>query len=421
MANRLEIIRYSTQRLFREEVFDTLKGYASLFPTSKDAKILLKPNLNSNMNALTGNTTDLRILSILIEFFKEQGYINITIGEGTNSGFYRNRIGVISRLRIDALAQYYGIEVKDLNYAEPYEIVFDKGVRTHVARECVEADLFINLPKLKTHFETGMSVCLKNLMGCLVGQESKKKTHLKLATNILRLNKAVRPHLHIVDGLIAMEGLGPSRGMPVRLDTIIMGTDPYLVDLACCRLVKFDYKRVSTLRVAEEKGLLNSDHHEFVDTVDLRGIPRQFKPPKANLFARFIHSPKRQRYFMAIRNTPLFTYLASTKWFGQFLYLTGLRQDKFLSEEMHFSGLKVDETLCDECNLCRDYCPLGQELPKGFAPLNEDCIGCLYCYMVCPQEAIKFEGNLGFLEEQMRQYGHVIRKLHNRRGKRNEE
>ena len=166
-------------------MFTTLKGYTDLFPTSKDAKILLKPNLNSNMNALTGNTTDLRILSILVQFFKELGYDNIIIGEGTNSGFYRNRIGVISRLRIDALARYYGIKVKDLNYAEPYEVLFDEGVSTHVARDCVEADLFINLPKLKTHFETGMSVCLKNLMGCLVGQESKKKTHRNLATNIL--------------------------------------------------------------------------------------------------------------------------------------------------------------------------------------------------------------------------------------------
>ena len=109
MINRLDIIRYSTRQVFREEVFTTLKGYADLFPTSKDAKILLKPNLNSNMNALTGNTTDLRILSILVEFVKEQGYSNIIIGEGTNSGFYRNRIGVISRLRIDALARHYGI------------------------------------------------------------------------------------------------------------------------------------------------------------------------------------------------------------------------------------------------------------------------------------------------------------------------
>jgi len=148
-----------------------MEQFGDLLPADKGARILIKPNLNSNMNALTGNTTDLRILSALLSYLKTSGYLNITIGEGTNSGFYRNRIGVISRLGIDRLARYYGIRVTDLNYAESKDIFFKNGVKVRVAKECFEADLFINLPKLKTHFEVGMSVCLKNLMGCLVGQE----------------------------------------------------------------------------------------------------------------------------------------------------------------------------------------------------------------------------------------------------------
>jgi uncharacterized protein (DUF362 family) len=39
----------------------------------KKAPILLKPNLNSNMNALTGNTTDLRLVAAVIEFLKDAG------------------------------------------------------------------------------------------------------------------------------------------------------------------------------------------------------------------------------------------------------------------------------------------------------------------------------------------------------------
>lgn len=75
-----------------------------MLPPDSGAKIVLKPNLTRNMSALTGNTTDLRILSGIITFLKDKGYSNITIGEGTNSGFYRNRIGVIARLKVDALA-----------------------------------------------------------------------------------------------------------------------------------------------------------------------------------------------------------------------------------------------------------------------------------------------------------------------------
>jgi uncharacterized protein (DUF362 family) len=117
---RLNIKRYPSLKHLEISLYDTLENYHDLFPPSRDAKILLKPNLNSNMNALTGNTTDLRILSALIQIIKEKGYRGIVIGEGTNSGFYRNKIGVISRLKVDKLAEYYGVKVKDLNYSEPY-------------------------------------------------------------------------------------------------------------------------------------------------------------------------------------------------------------------------------------------------------------------------------------------------------------
>jgi uncharacterized protein (DUF362 family) len=299
---------------FHAETIDDLKKgirgvisekYSDLLPSDKSAKILIKPNLNSNMNALTGNTTDLRLMAAAIEYLKDEGYEDITIGEGTNSGFYRNRISVISRLMVDALARHYGVAVKDLNYSEPVEIEFESGIKAGVARECLEADFFINMPKLKTHFEAGMSVCLKNLMGCLVGQENKKKTHKSLAANILNINAALRPHLHIVDGVISMEGLGPTRGTPIRTGTVIVGTDSYLIDLLCARLASFDTKDVTTLKEAGERGIVKGEHHEFADSYPLENI-YMFKPPKAGPIATYIHSPKRQKYFLAVRNTPLF-------------------------------------------------------------------------------------------------------------------
>ena len=413
---RLDIIRSLSLKYLKIRLNDALESYHDLFPLSRDSKILLKPNLNSNMNALTGNTTDLRILSALIQILKEKGYRSIVIGEGTNSGFYRNKIGVISRLKVDTLAKYYGVKVKDLNFATPFEIEFDNGIKAKVARDCVDADLFINLPKLKTHFEIGMSACLKNLMGCLIGQENKKKTHYNLAENIIRINQNLRPHLHIVDGLIAMEGLGPTRGTPVRLDTIIMGTDPYLIDLVCAKIASFDYKKVRTLHLAEQKGLLTSAHHRYAESLELNGIQRPFKFPKANPFAGFIHHPKRQKYFIAIRNTPLFSYLSSTDWFGKLLFHTGLRQDVFSKAEISCDSLYLDTEMCNECGLCRDYCPLALDLPKYLHHIDDKCLRCLYCFMICPHGAIRFEGNFGFFQEQIKQYEDIIRQFHSKGG-----
>ena len=407
-----DVIRCQSFKDVKEAMFEVLEKYKDLLPSSNDAKILLKPNLNANMNALTGNTTDLRILSVVIQYLKGKEYTNIVIGEGTNSGYYRNKIGVISRLKVDQLARYYGVKVKDLNYAEPYEIDFDGGVKAQVARDCMEADLFINLPKLKTHFEVGMSVCLKNLMGCLIGQKNKKKTHLNLAENILRINQSVKPHLHIVDAMVAMEGLGPTRGTPVRMDTIISGTDPYLIDLVCAKIAGFHYKDIKTLSLAEKKELLTAEHHRFVESLDLEKIITSFAPPKPGPMAAFIHSPKRQKYFLNIRNTKLFAYLASTDWFGKLLFMTGLRQDVFLQDEMSCNSLYLEEKECTQCNICQDLCPLGLNLPGYLNNMDEKCIHCLYCFSTCPDQAIKFDGDFGFFREQLKQYGGMVRTLY---------
>ena len=415
MEQRLDIIECFSFKDVRKKLHLTLDRYRDLLPASKDAKILIKPNLNANMNALTGNTTDLRILSALIQYLKGEGYGNIIIGEGTNSGYYRNKIGVISRLHVDELAKYYRVGVKDLNYAQPHEIGFSDGVKAHVAGECLDAELFINLPKLKTHFEVGMSVCLKNLMGCLIGQENKKKTHQDLAENILRINENLKPHLHIVDALVAMEGLGPTRGTPVQLNSVLVGTDPYLMDLACARIAEFDYKKIKTLYRAEKKGLVNGWHHRFVESLELEGVKRKFQPPHAGPLASFIHSPKRQKHFLKVRNTRLFSYLASTQWFGWLLFKTGLRQDVFLPDEMRCDKLLLIEENCDRCGVCADVCPLGLDLPGYLTNMDEHCISCMYCFCVCSENAIRFSGELGFFSEQLRQYDAIVKALYKQR------
>ena len=409
---RLDVIRAKTTGEIRTGIKETLsRKYADLLPIDRKAAILLKPNLNSNMNALTGNTTDLRLMAAVVEFLKDEGYSDITIGEGTNSGFYRSNINVISRLKVDKLAAYFGVAIKDLNYSGTFPIGFEDGVTAGVARECGEAAMLINMPKMKTHFENGMSVCLKNLMGCLVGQENKKKVHESLARNILNINRALKPQLHIVDGLISMEGLGPTRGTPVNTGFIMVGTDPYLLDLACSKAANFDYRGIGTLRLAEELGLLTAEHKRFVDDLPLDGIARTFKKPEANPLAAFVHSPKRQKYFLAVRNTRFFAYLASTRVFGHLLFLTGLRQDNFIPGEMEFKGLDLHAEKCPAgCIRCKDYCPVSLDLPGQLENPDNRCIECLYCYLVCPVRAIEFRGTPGFLSDQLRQYDAITRK-----------
>ncbi|MYL82506.1 DUF362 domain-containing protein [Desulfovibrio aerotolerans] len=397
----------------RRALDETLPAYAHVFPADTAAPILVKPNLNANMNALTGNTTDLRLLFALLGHLRDAGYTNVTVGEGTNSGFYRNKIGVIERLRVDRVAARFGCPAIDLNNAPGAPVAFEDGVTALVARPVLEAALVINLPKLKTHFEAGMSVCLKNIMGCLVGQENKKKTHLSLAANIVNLNQAVRPALHIVDALIAMEGLGPTRGTPLRLDTLVFGENPFLIDLACARLAGFPHEQVRPLAKARERGLVTPAMDAFLDSLSLPLLAgRPFAPPVAGALATFIHSPKRQKYFLAVRNTPFFTWLAGTDWFGKLLFATGLRQDVFCREDMRLDSLTLDAAACNDCGACRRACPASLD-PAHVATTGDrtGCLECLYCYLICPGNALVFHGEPGSLGEQQRQYDALVRKL----------
>ncbi|AGW14735.1 DUF362 domain-containing protein [Megalodesulfovibrio gigas] len=411
-----QLFRAWTVRAIRQGLDQSLAAFAHVLPTDRAAPVVLKPNANAAMNALTGNTTDLRLLAALLGWLRDQGYTNLTVAEGTNSGFYRNKIGVATRLRMDALAARFGARFVDCNFDEAVDVPFEDGIVAQVSRTCAQAALLINLPKLKTHFEAGMSVCLKNLMGCLVGQENKKKTHQALAANIIRLNEGLAPGLHIVDALVAMEGLGPTRGTPLRLAAVLVGEDPLVIDMACARLAGFRYDEIRPLRQAEARGLLTPARKAQAEAVDVSGVARSFAPPKAGPIATFIHHPSRQKYFLAIRNTPLFTRLAATEWFGELLFKTGLRQDKFLHQEMRLDRLEPTAA-CDGCpdpRPCVALCPLGHDpraLHAGTSRLPDACLGCLYCYAACPRAGLAFHGEQGYFAEQCRQYDAHLRCL----------
>ncbi|MBI5826133.1 MAG: DUF362 domain-containing protein [Deltaproteobacteria bacterium] len=122
MGPRLDIVKAYSIKDIVKGVGDAFGGYRDLLPSSRSARILIKPNMNSNMNALTGNTTDLRLVAAVIKALKGYGYSNITVAEGTNSGFYRNGISVISRLSYDRLARHYGVKIADLNYSETVSV-----------------------------------------------------------------------------------------------------------------------------------------------------------------------------------------------------------------------------------------------------------------------------------------------------------
>lgn len=395
----------------KTRIQEALEPWSALLPRESTAQILLKPNFNSNFNALTGNTTDFRLLAGVIEFLQKKSYSNITIAEGTNSGFVREGISVIRRLRADRLAATYGVKILDLNAeTETVKVPLEGGDVTEVARVLVTSDFVINMPKLKTHFEVGMSVCMKNLMGTCRGRESKKKIHGNLGYNIFRLNQVVKPNLHIVDGLIGMEGNGPSRGTPVNFGKIIIGVNPYQIDYLCARLIGFPPEQVKPIVAALSMGYIKPEEIRAWDAISLDHYKRDFKKPELTPLVAFVINPKFQKHLIKIRYAPVIRQICSSDFVKDMFYKLGISQERIQSGEASLS-FKFKGADCGTCAKCEDYCPIGLDLATIKKGGGSKCIGCLYCYSVCPQHAFVLDGNPGFYSDQIRLYGDTIRRI----------
>ncbi|MCP3875291.1 MAG: DUF362 domain-containing protein [Desulfobacteraceae bacterium] len=392
-------------------VADIFKLYSHLLPKGKKELIFIKPNLNNDQNALMGNSTDLRMMVSVISVLKKLGYQNIVMGDGCNVGINRKKIDVFSRLKIDKLAQQLDIRLLDLNSAPSDKIDLACDLSAKVAKICHDAALFINLPKIKTHAEAVMSICLKNLVGCMAGGLEKKKMHTSLIENIVRVNEQVKPHLHIIDGLIAMEGNGPGDGTPTNIGLIVAGQDPYLIDAFCARSTGFEITEIPCLNLALDKGYLDISVIKEINQYPV--LVYLEKPPAPKLTTRVLG----HNIFMGLRDKarPLF----DNSYVTPMLYRFGIIQDVYNTEEAIIEDLHLLQAECNDCNLCVEYCPfqLPVTSPDFSFSIEKGCIECLYCALICPKNAIRFEGELGYLTFYLQKYSDYMAKLGDRQQK----
>ncbi len=378
---------------------DALLSSVSL-PVQKSARILIKPNLNNDLSALTGNSTDLRVLALLVKALKARGYANLTIADGPNIGTFRKGIDVFERLGVKAMAGHLGVELVDLNNAPAVEVRVATGP-VHVAKICMDADFLISVPKIKTHAEAGLSCAVKNLMGCVVGTD-KWLMHADLAANLVRLNEILKQKLVLVDGLFAMEGNGPGDGSPRRLDLLAAGTDPFRIDVIIARLAGLDWRAVPYLTLAHESGLI--DDATVGEADKLAPVARLVPPPPRRLATRLLDS----RCLKVVRDItrPIHRH----EGIRSALHALGIIQDVYEKADSRIDRLKLDRARCTRCGLCVEYCPM--ELPiidPGFEFEKSACVRCLYCMQVCPVEAIRIEGAPGYLERHFARYGSRVR------------
>lgn len=383
---KMKEIENSVEKIFKEN--------ERILPKNKNAKILLKPNFNNDLNALTGNSTDLRIVVAVLKSLRKREYKNIIIGEGCNCGINHIGIDVFKRIGIDKIAKLFGAELINFNKDDEEKIQLVTG-EAKIAKTILDSDFIINLPVIKTHVESGMTCACKNYMGALIGTE-KRKMHDNLEKNIIKLNETIKTDLIIVDGIICMEGRGPGDGIPKKLGIILSGKNPFLIDLFISKLIGLNYKKIGFLQEAiKNKKIYNKD----IEKIEKIKSIAKFKPGTKT----FLDGLLLNNFFIGIRFSPTFEKIFNKGFLPWILYKIGVKQDKYILEERNIKKFRFEKEHKKKIENClKEYCPL------SLKNLNDkSCIKCMYCYQIIPK-IINIDGNLGDFEMQMKRFNKLL-------------
>jgi uncharacterized protein (DUF362 family) len=196
-----------------------------------------------------------------------------------------------------------------------YEAAGEDFNHLRLCKEAMEADVVINLPKVKSHMQLTMTLGVKNLFGCVPGK-MKAWWHMEAGKDADRFGmmlvetaRAINPDLTILDGIIGHEGNGPSAGEPRDLGVLAAAADVFALDRAMLDILQVNPDLVPTIRAARQLGLCSAiESIEFplmrpeelaiagwklpekMMAIDF-GAPRVIKSTFKHLYIRFIKEP----------------------------------------------------------------------------------------------------------------------------------
>jgi uncharacterized protein (DUF362 family) len=224
----------------------------------KGAHALLKPNLCSPFPPEESPAiTHPDVIGAMVRYLKEEGARKVSVGDepvwGLKSRLCYEKSGV---------KQVVKKEGGDLVYFEEGKRVIKKvpqgRVYTSISVPAIldEADILVNLPKMKTSIMTLVTLCFKNLFG-LVTFRDRKKFHrgIDLSYALIDVARVVKPHLNVIDAIVAMEGMGAHSGTPYSLGLLIGSQDMAAADIVGTQVMGFNPLEPVTNQLALKDGL----------------------------------------------------------------------------------------------------------------------------------------------------------------------
>ncbi len=358
---KVSIIRcpdYETERVADavHRLLDELGGIREFVRPGQ--KVLLKPNMLSAKAPERGITTHPSVLEAMVNEVKEAGG-RVFIGDSP-SGALKGVKRCWENTGFLKVAEKTGSEL--INFEAAGSVLREKdGRKYHIAKAVLETDVVINLPKFKTHGFTLYTGAVKNLYGTLPGFQ-KARFHKTLpqpgqfSRILVDLYALVRPALHVMDGILGMEGNGPATGDLRDIGLLLASPDGIALDTIASTIMGFKPREIDAIRLAakEELGETRADHIRIP-----QGSLEAYKIPDFNLPSNRL-----------MKFVPTFL----VKWVGNLLWVRP----------------RVDLSQCTGCSMCARGCPVEAiKMIDGYPEMDyHKCINCLCCNESCPDNAI---------------------------------
>jgi len=260
-------------------------------------KVLLKPNAGRIALPGEGITTDPQVVAAAIDLFLEAGAL-VALGESPITGV--KALEALESCGIAAVAGRRNCRIIDLDAHPGVAVALPEGRAIEgitVCPEVFEFDYVVSLPVVKVHMHTGVTLSVKNMKGCL-WRRSKVDLHMlplveghperPLDIAIADMAKVLNPHLAVIDGMVGMEGMGPSAGQAKPLGAVVVSAAAFAADAVACALMGLEAENVSHLRLGAARGYGIIDLEKMdIQPGNWPDYVKPFKPPPENLSIEF--------------------------------------------------------------------------------------------------------------------------------------
>ncbi len=344
-------------------------------PLPRGGRVLLKPNcLSAGHGPDVPVNTRAEVVLAAGRYLQEHHRLRLVIADSGGMGTYGRTKRVYAKMGLEEAAADLGAELINLEASGLVELKSPVGAvlpSFQATALLKEVDAIVNLPKMKTHMLTTLTGALKNCLGLLPGS-LKRAVHIvapsgrRMSLALVDIFAAIKPSLSLMDGVVAMEGQGPSNGRARAVGWLLASPDAVALDAVAARMMGLKPEEVTTIAAASDAGL------GVGETERIRLLGASW----SELALEDFRLPFSRRFDWLAEALPrgpvgwLINWLAEAKPrpIKKLCRRCGLCVEACPAEAMSLDdrGLNIETAKCIECYCCLEHCEHGALwVPRG--------------------------------------------------------